>query len=50
LWLSHQYPIYIPLLLHSCYMPCPPYPPWHDLSKYTWRKIQVMKLLIRSAT
>jgi hypothetical protein len=22
-WFSHQYPIYIPLLPHSCYMPCP---------------------------
>jgi hypothetical protein len=27
-WLSHQYPICIPLLPHSCYMPCPPHPPW----------------------
>ncbi|PNF43392.1 hypothetical protein B7P43_G13912 [Cryptotermes secundus] len=25
-WLSHQYPIFIPLLPHSCYMPCPPRP------------------------
>jgi hypothetical protein len=22
-WLSHQYPIHIPCLPHSCYMPCP---------------------------
>jgi hypothetical protein len=22
-WISHQYPICIPLLRHSCYMPCP---------------------------
>jgi hypothetical protein len=25
---SHQYPICIPLLPHSCYMPCQPHPPW----------------------
>jgi hypothetical protein len=27
LWLSHQYPICISLLPHSCYMPCPSNPP-----------------------
>jgi hypothetical protein len=27
-WLSHQYPICIPLLPYSCYMPCSSYPPW----------------------
>jgi hypothetical protein len=27
-------------------MPCPPHPPWLDHSNYTWRKVQVMKLLI----
>jgi hypothetical protein len=26
-WLSHQYPICIPLLPHSCYMPCQSQPP-----------------------
>jgi hypothetical protein len=31
---------------HSCYMPCPSQPPWLDLSNYTWRRVQVMKLLI----
>jgi hypothetical protein len=31
---------------HSCYMPCPSHPPWLDNSNYTWRTIQVMKLLI----
>jgi hypothetical protein len=46
LWLSHQYPICIPLLPHSCYMPWPPLPPWFDQSNYTWRRVQVMKLLI----
>jgi hypothetical protein len=28
LLISHQYPICIHLLPHSCYMPCPSYPPW----------------------
>jgi hypothetical protein len=27
-WISHHYPICIPLLPHSCYMPCPSNPPW----------------------
>jgi hypothetical protein len=27
-------------------MPCPSHPPWHDHSNYTWRRVQVMKLLI----
>jgi hypothetical protein len=26
-WLPHQCPICIPLLQHSCYMPCPSHPP-----------------------
>jgi hypothetical protein len=30
-WLSHQYPICIPLLPHSCYMPCPHHPPRSSL-------------------
>jgi hypothetical protein len=29
-----------------CYMPCPSHPPWFDHSNYTWRRVQVMKLLI----
>jgi hypothetical protein len=45
-WLSHQYSICIPLLPHSCYMPCPSHPPWLDHSNYIWRRVQVMKLLI----
>jgi hypothetical protein len=32
--------------LHSCYMPCPSHPPWLDHSIYTWRRVQVMKILI----
>jgi hypothetical protein len=31
---------------HSCYMPSPSHPPWFHHSNYTWRRIQVMKLLI----
>jgi hypothetical protein len=27
-------------------MPCPPHPPWLDHSNYTWRNVQVLKLLI----
>jgi hypothetical protein len=27
-WSSHHYPIYIPPLPHSCYMPCPSHLPW----------------------
>jgi hypothetical protein len=45
-WLSHQYPICIPLLPHSCYMPRPSYPSLLDYSNYTWRRVQVMKFLI----
>jgi hypothetical protein len=31
---------------HSCYIPYPSHPPWLDRSNYTWRRVQVMKLLI----
>jgi hypothetical protein len=31
---------------HTCYMPCPSHPPSRDHSNYTWRRVQVMKLLI----
>jgi hypothetical protein len=31
---------------HSCYMPCPS-PPWFDHSNYTWRRVQVMKLIMQ---
>jgi hypothetical protein len=43
-WLSHQYPICIPLLPHSCYMCRQSHPSWLDYFNYTWRRIQVMKL------
>jgi hypothetical protein len=39
---SHQYPICIPLLPNSCYMPCPSHPPWLDHSNYTWRRVLPM--------
>jgi hypothetical protein len=45
-WVSHKYTICIPILPHSCYMPCPSHPPWLDHSNYTWRRVQPMKLLI----
>jgi hypothetical protein len=31
---------------HSCHMPCPSHPPWLHHSKYTWRRVQVMKLFV----
>jgi hypothetical protein len=31
---------------HSCYMPRPSHPPRLYSSNYTWRKVQIMKLLI----
>jgi hypothetical protein len=37
---------YINLLPHACYMACSSHPPWLDRSSYTWRSVQVMKLLI----
>jgi hypothetical protein len=43
-WLSHQYPICILLLPHSCYMSYACHLPLLDHSNYTWRRVQVMKL------
>jgi hypothetical protein len=45
-WLSHEYPKCILLLLYSYYIPCPSYHPWLDHSNYTWKRLNVMKLLI----
>jgi hypothetical protein len=45
-WLFHRCPICIPLLQNSCYMPRPSHPSRLDHSKYTWRRVQVTKLLI----
>jgi hypothetical protein len=45
-WFSHQYPSCIPLQPHACYMPCLSHPPRLHHSDYTWRSVQVMKLLI----
>jgi hypothetical protein len=33
-------------LRHSCYIPWPSHTPWLDRSNYTWRRVQVMKLVI----
>jgi hypothetical protein len=49
-WLSHQSPICIPLLPRSCYMPRPSHPSWLDYSNYTWRRVQLMKLLFIANT
>jgi hypothetical protein len=46
-WLSQQYPIRIPPLPHSCYMPCPSHPPWFDHSNCTWRRVQLLKLIMQ---
>jgi hypothetical protein len=46
IWFSHQYPTCMRLLPHSCYIPCPSHSPWFHHSNYTWRRVQVMKLLI----
>jgi hypothetical protein len=32
--------------LFSIRATCPSHPPWLDHSNYTWRRVQVMKLLI----
>jgi hypothetical protein len=33
-------------LPHTYYISCQSYPAWLDHSNYTWRRVQVMKLLI----
>jgi hypothetical protein len=49
-WLSHQYHICIPLLPNSCYMSCLSNPSWLHHSNYTWRTLQIMKLLIMQSS
>jgi hypothetical protein len=39
-WLSHQYPMCIPFLSHSCYITLSQ--SWLDHSNYTWQSIQLM--------
>jgi hypothetical protein len=34
------------IYLHACYMLCPSHLPWLEHSNYTWRRLQVMKLII----
>jgi hypothetical protein len=41
----HQYPMCIPLLLHSCYMPYPSHHPLLGHSNYMWRRVHAMKFL-----
>jgi hypothetical protein len=41
-WLSNQYPIFIPLVPHSCYMPRTSHPSWLDHSNYIWRRVQFL--------
>jgi hypothetical protein len=36
----------LPLLPFSSYIPCPSHTPWHHHPNYTWRRVQVMKLIM----
>jgi hypothetical protein len=38
--------MHVPLLSHSCHMSRPPHPPRLYNSNYTWRRVQIMKILI----
>jgi hypothetical protein len=38
--------IYTRSSLHSSYMPLPSHPPRLDYSNYTWRRVQITKLLV----
>jgi hypothetical protein len=44
---SHHQPIRAPLLTHSCYIPRPSHPPRLDYSNYTWRRLQITKILFQ---
>jgi hypothetical protein len=44
-WLSHQYPMSIPLLPNSRYMPYPSQPSWYDHSNYTRRRVKTRNWL-----
>jgi hypothetical protein len=48
--LPHQYPICIPLHLHSCYMPRLPHPSWLDHCNYTPRRINCNNLKFAATT
>jgi hypothetical protein len=43
LWLSHEYPIYVLLLFHSCYMPCPYHPHWLNYRSLFWESDETLK-------
>jgi hypothetical protein len=40
------FPIRVPLLPHMCYMTRPSHPSRLDYSSYTWRRVQITKLLV----
>jgi hypothetical protein len=44
--LSHQNPVYFPLLFHACHMSRPPHSSWFDLPNNICGWVQIMKLLI----
>jgi hypothetical protein len=50
LYPSHQNPICIPLLPHTCYTPCTSQIPRLDNSDYIWRRVQVTKLLVMQSS
>jgi hypothetical protein len=43
---SNRHTQHVPLLPHSCHMSRPPYPPRLYNSNYTWRRVEIMKLLV----
>jgi hypothetical protein len=45
-WFSHQYPICIPLLPHSCYMPRPMFSCRHCITMYNIRVWQFTYCLL----
>jgi hypothetical protein len=45
-WFSHQQPIRVPLLPHSCYMPRLSHPRRLHYSNYTWWRVQITKLFV----
>jgi hypothetical protein len=52
-FIAASFPLaFLPIILtlssspYSCYMPYRSHPPWLDHSNYTWRRVQITKLLI----
>jgi hypothetical protein len=46
LWLSHHVASCVPLISYTRHLSSISHSPWSDHSKYNWRRVQVMKLLI----